>query len=709
MSSCARAYSRALHISGHGDPNALVLEDGKGDLATLPVDKLQKILSVGGTQLKFVFVSACFSSRAAFAFAVAGVPHVIAVQEDTQVTDTSARAFAHHVYLALCQGLTVREAFLKGQAAVIAANSYNPPCCCAHLHTVPGCSTCEVCRTPVCCSVHSAPCHSTPKQPPRCCQPHIPHDESLKFLLLPVQGNHDVPLFNDADVPDGKWINRTPTKPPNNLPSGPDDFMGRAKDALAIVPQVLRHRLFLITGARGIGKSALARAVATYINDRRHFYASYLLKLHDASLTVQIDVALAKVLKIAYDEGQLERVHDLVVHHLKHTKTDNKPFLFVLDDCDLLVGDERRMEGEEKDQQSNAINPAAVAVGPPVHSSISSRSKRAFRQYISSFLDDTPSHLILTSDSSPGSIDGHTLRVRTLQGLHALDLAALFVNRLPRDIKPEDLRQHLQKVTNLNDLLPHPLFTLMAGLPRMAEWCAELLNYTNMDQLYTLLDAEPLLDRSRASIVLTNPAWPPSLPEEAKLLLRKCQALMIAKRMRDQEGRGEAAGQGLSRLVGQWSSLPSGLASAAISSQASAAPLLPLPPQVLPGLPAGPVAALSAQSNPPTLPSFASSALPLLPSSGLSSLPSQSFTSRPSSLSSFTPLNATSVSFAKKDALSPAPRPLLHDSLTPQSQDPSSSPSASPSVSASAATSPISSMSLSPTESLRSQSLSGAR
>ena len=179
------AYSRALHISGHGDPNSLVLEDGKGDLAPLPVDRLQRILSVGGTQLQFVFVSACFSSRAAYAFAVAGVPHVIAVQEDTQVTDTSARAFAHHVYLALCQGLTVKEAFLKGQAAVIAANSYNPPCCCAHLHTTPLCSTCEECRTPVCCSIHVRSCHaSASAQRPTCCQPSLPHDESLKFLLL---------------------------------------------------------------------------------------------------------------------------------------------------------------------------------------------------------------------------------------------------------------------------------------------------------------------------------------------------------------------------------------------------------------------------------------------------------------------------------------------------------------------------------------------
>ena len=531
------AYSRALHISGHGDPNSLVLEDGKGDLAPLPVDRLQRILSVGGTQLQFVFVSACFSSRAAYAFAVAGVPHVIAVQEDTQVTDTSARAFAHHVYLALCQGLTVKEAFLKGQAAVIAANSYNPPCCCAHLHTAPLCSTCEVCRTPVCCSIHEKPCHaSATAQRPTCCQPSLPHDESLKFLLLPVSGDHNVPLFHDSDVADGMWINKTPPKPPNNLPSGPDDFMGRAKDALAITPQVLRHRLFLITGARGIGKSALARAVASYINDRRHFFASYLIRLHDATSTVHIDVAIAKVLKLAYDSQHPERVHDAVVHHLQHVKRDNKSFLFIFDDCDQLAGDDvARIDGDDGSRQQEQS--AAAAACPPSGLS-SAATKRAFRSYIQSFLDETLCHILLTSDASPGSIDGHTLRVHTLQGLHALDLAALFVNRLPRDIKPDDLRLHLKEVTNLNDLLPHPLFSLMAGLPRMAEWCAELLNYTKLDQLYSLLSCEPVLDWDPQSsvpgsrgrtVVLNSPLWPSSLPTEAKTLLRKCQALMISR------------------------------------------------------------------------------------------------------------------------------------------------------------------------------------
>ena len=675
------AYSRALHISGHGDPNALVLEDGKGDLAPLPVDKLQKILSVGGTQLRFVFVSACFSSRAAFAFAVAGVPHVIAVQEDTQISDTSARAFAHHVYLALCQGLTVREAFLKGQAAVIAANSYNPPCCCAHLHTAPHCSTCEVCRTPVCCNTHVAPCHAA--QHKSCCQPSLPHDESLKFLLLPDKGDHDVPLFNDADVPDGQWINKTPQRPPNNLPSGPDDFMGRAKDALAIVPQLLRHRLFLVTGARGIGKSALARAVATYINDRRHFYACYLVRLHDATTTTAIDVAIAKVLRLQYDSVHLERVHDLVVQHLKYVKTA-KPFLFVFDDCDTLVGDEGRIEAEEKEQPSQSQiqqqqqlgspSAASASSSAPAAQSVSSNSshtRRAFRQYISSFLDDTPSHILLTADISPGSIDGHTLRVHTLSGLHALDLVALFVNRLPRDIKPDDLRLHLKKVTNLNDLMQHPIFALMHGLPRMAEWCAELLNYTNMDQLYSMLNRQPALNADKRRVV-NNPHWPHQLPDEAKLLLRRCQALMLNKSLTMDRKKGrqsheqagaipassqastysqlQGASSGHSNSIAQltagadqhgstvstdsdgsggerlWLPVPDG-SSLSLSPSASPAmtgPLLPLPPGVTPTIiPQSPIPS-SPSASPalplsPSQPDLTAPSIPIAPASDISS------------------------------------------------------------------------------------------
>lgn len=127
-------------------------------------------------------VYSCFSAPAAHAFVEAGVPHVIAIQESVKVTDNSARSYAKHVYMSLCQGMTVRQACGKGRAGVIAkASSITPPCCCAHLHA-PTCVVCVHCRLPTCCETHAnaSACHVSTQ----CCKPELPHDESLKFLLL---------------------------------------------------------------------------------------------------------------------------------------------------------------------------------------------------------------------------------------------------------------------------------------------------------------------------------------------------------------------------------------------------------------------------------------------------------------------------------------------------------------------------------------------
>lgn len=257
---------KGLHISGHGDPSNLVLEDGFGGLKVLKVDALRNILVGGGHELQFVFISACFSARAAHAFVEAGVPHVIAVQERAQVTDTSARAFARHVYMALCRGKTVKQAFHAGRAAVIAEQStgYAPPCCCAHLHD-DKCLTCSKCNVPSCCSVHGTKgCHVVTE----CCCKTIPHGDSLKFLLLPKDGDHEVKLFEG--VPAGEWRNCTPDKILNNLPSLPDHFNGRSQDLFQIVQTILKKesRISCIVGAQGIGKSTLARAAASYVNIR---------------------------------------------------------------------------------------------------------------------------------------------------------------------------------------------------------------------------------------------------------------------------------------------------------------------------------------------------------------------------------------------------------------------------------------------------------
>lgn len=252
-----------------------MLEDGRGGVVAMEPDVLHGALVSGGARPELVFISSCFSGRAAAAFLAAGVPHVIAVQEDSRVIDASAVQFASHFFLALFQGQTVKNAFLKGRMAVWASKSRSSgsigmcagtgigrassvgtgasggattpaavrspglrrrpmlsiegrqdsgssgssssssgsgssgssgigavgspqACCCAHLHR---CGVCEVCRSPVCCASHSAPCHAHKQT--RCCNPEIPHDESLKFLLLPAEADHNVVLFND--VPEGQW------------------------------------------------------------------------------------------------------------------------------------------------------------------------------------------------------------------------------------------------------------------------------------------------------------------------------------------------------------------------------------------------------------------------------------------------------------------------------------------------------------------------
>ena len=356
----ALSCTTALHISGHGDPQHLVMEDGRGDVQGLSVALLQRILGMSSVRrLQFVLVSACYSFRAGLAFAVAGVPHVIAVQEHTQVSDVSARAFAEHVYLALCQGLTVEEAFKRGQAAVI--NCSTPPCCCAHLHTPPTCSLCRTCRTPVCCTVHAAPCHSpsplpsssslspSPSSSHRCCQPSLAHDDSLKFCLLPSSTSHAIPLFPHTSSPtSGPWIDRSPPPPSNNLPLPHERFLGRASDTLTLVRDLLKVRLVGLWGAEGVGKTAVGLAMGRYVRDRKHFEEVWLVRLEGVREVRDIDRALARVLGIGDERDKVEEVeeeeegdegvalHERVLARLQRLHR-RKPVLLIFDDVDGLI------------------------------------------------------------------------------------------------------------------------------------------------------------------------------------------------------------------------------------------------------------------------------------------------------------------------------------------------------------------------------------
>jgi hypothetical protein len=131
--------------------------------------------------LKFVFISACYSEVAGMAFADAGVPHVVAVQWDSPISDKASQTFSKHFYHSLLVGKTVRESFEIGKSAVL-----------SHANIVT--------------------------------------EEYKKFMLLPESGDHDVPVFPEGSLEHGRWMNCSPEMPFTNIPASPEKFFGRNKE-----------------------------------------------------------------------------------------------------------------------------------------------------------------------------------------------------------------------------------------------------------------------------------------------------------------------------------------------------------------------------------------------------------------------------------------------------------------------------------------------
>lgn len=112
-----------LHLSCHGHPNQLFIEDGYGGCHILIVgENLKRWINntAGGTSLNFVFVAACHSRSAGEAFLDAGVPWVVCCEQDGyQLLDQAARTFARVFYNAVANGATLQGAFDLARSTVV--------------------------------------------------------------------------------------------------------------------------------------------------------------------------------------------------------------------------------------------------------------------------------------------------------------------------------------------------------------------------------------------------------------------------------------------------------------------------------------------------------------------------------------------------------------------------------------------------------------
>ncbi|KAG7391850.1 hypothetical protein PHYBOEH_006541 [Phytophthora boehmeriae] len=425
---------RALHFSGHGDENHLYFEDGMGLVHPIPHNSLKELFSAGGgggeSALRLVFVSACSSAPLAYAFVSCGIPHVIGVRTNQKIEDYAAIEFTRSFYLALATGKTVGDSFKIAQQTVAKSPNIRGPMAVAE-----------------------------------------------KFMLLPEDGDHSEVIFPLASVetPGTVDLGRMKTKKYpklwfDDLPAMCQGFCNRAvevyKICLALMMTQSRiTRLVTICGEEGIGKTAMAHAVANYVGPRvtseggvRIFSVSRLaqdeMDEHVTMLRRNINIANVRC-------RVLSQLETMIADHLKEHKGrieyNGQQMLLVLDGCDYLLRNDSRRD--------------------------------RFRAFLSDLLTNNASLKIVltarTSITTDGAVAGHGERLYTLSRFNAKNSTMMLVSLMSRPIRVEELKRAraVNSTDKLELIASHPALLATRGIPKCIADLAGKLNETQMDEI----------------------------------------------------------------------------------------------------------------------------------------------------------------------------------------------------------------------------------
>ena len=379
---------RAIHYAGHGHPDFLAFEDGTGLVHRVDAAALKDVFSAAQNLPRLAVIAACHSQIAAETLYAAGVPHVIGIRLDQPVFDASAITFTRVLYRALARGSGIGPAF---ESAVVG------------VRVMPGVPD--------------------------------PSGEADKFLLLPAYGDHAEVIF--PELPDGQARNLSRTALPNNLPAMPEGFVGRSIDTQCVVELLTERRLVTITGAPGIGKTALSIAAGHYLNERHRFgQGVFLVRLRGIPSAEGLRVAIGQALGVAVQD---DRALAALV------RSSNQ--LLILDNMeDVLHAD-----------------PSAV------------------RRLLSDLLQSAPELRILCTSrhAVQGGVEGVGEVIHAVRRLNPEDAALLFLAHAPH-----------AGVASIADLVPHDVLKYLSGHPHAIVLTAPLLQHRTLDELGGLLEQQ---------------------------------------------------------------------------------------------------------------------------------------------------------------------------------------------------------------------------
>ena len=404
---------RVLHYSGHGMPTCLAFETESGDMQAVDTATLHRMLTPRrtGDGVQLVFVSACHSESTASAFLAAGVRHVIAVRAAEQVHDQAAQRFLHIFYYSLFCGKTVRDSYETAKVSVLTGAGGGAL-------------------------------------------------EDRKFLLLPADGQHDVVIYGD-DVPLGAWQDLSEGETRNNLAAN-ELFLGRNAEMQEIVHRLVkkRRRLLTLTGAAGVGKTALAIAAATYLCKRHAFDGIYCIDCIELQRRPGATLAT-----LCSEAMQLPTVINSTAHLCQQIRGEK--LLFIFDEAESCF----------------AFPPA---------------SPRCLSSFLAALLSLPPVRALLTSLSPlHPPLANIQEAVLAVQPLSPNDSVRLFYNLWPRKVEPAEFGcLSLDSVEMGRALRNHRVLLMLAGIPRRI-WRAETMlgaGGLRMDE-QRLLDAIKLMIR----------------------------------------------------------------------------------------------------------------------------------------------------------------------------------------------------------------------